>query len=341
MKQILYWPRLYMGFFLSTLMLQQTLAQSKYIQAVDEYVPAPGQFVNVLPSATVDDTPATMAQKCTEAIAEGKGGLITLGAWGGYVTFHFDHPVVNVADERDFAVWGNAFENAAEPATVWVSKDVNQNGLPDDDWYELKGSEYDNVKTIHNYQLTYTYSEALQDVKWTDNQNATGTVPRNKFHKQEYFPLWLSAQGSLTLSGCRLPDNAYLGSYGDGTQTYFLPAYDYGYADNHPNSNLEGCSMDIDWAVDAQGNTVNLDHVDFIRCQNAMNQVCGSIGETSTEISGAEDLHPEAATGIHSPAFNTNASSVYSLHGQRLIQMQRGFNIVRFSNGKTKKIMIK
>ena len=28
-----------------------------YIQAVDEYVPAPGQFVNTLPEATADDTP--------------------------------------------------------------------------------------------------------------------------------------------------------------------------------------------------------------------------------------------------------------------------------------------
>ena len=44
-------------------------AQTKFIQAVDEYVPAPGQFVNELPAATEDDTPATMAAKCTERLA--------------------------------------------------------------------------------------------------------------------------------------------------------------------------------------------------------------------------------------------------------------------------------
>ena len=267
---------------------EEPVSYSPYILAVDEYVPAPGQFVNTLPAADENDTPATMAEKCTAAIGGGKGGMITLGAWGGYVTFHFDHPVVNVEGERDFAVWGNAFVNNPEPAIVYVSVDTNGNGLPDDAWYKLRGSEYDNPKTIHGYQLTYTYAP-LQSVAWTDNQGGEGVVARNTFHKQEYFPLWLTEGGQLTLNGSRLPDNAY---FENGT--FKLPAYDYGYADNQPNSDREGCSLDISWAVDADGNPVSLSHVDFIRCQNAMNQVCGNIGETSTEITGAEDLHPDA-----------------------------------------------
>lgn len=308
-------------------------AQSKYIQAVDEYVPAPGQFVNTLPEATTSDTPASMAQKCTEAIANGNGGMITLGAWGGYVTFHFDHPVTNVAGERDFAVWGNAFSNNAEPAIVMVSIDANQNQLPDDEWYELKGSEYENTQTIHNYQLTYTY-DALNAVQWTDNQGGSGSVPRNKFHQQEYFPLWLATQGTLTFSGSRLPDNAVKNG-----NSFLLPAYDFGYADNQPNSNRDGCSMDIGWAVDAQSTPVALDHVDFIRCYNAMNQVCGTIGETSTEITGAEDLHPEA-TGISpvTSSSDTQPSSYYSLDGRKLSGPQQGVNIVRMKNGTVRKV---
>lgn len=262
---------------------------SPYIQAVDEYVPAPGQFVNELPEATADDTPATMAQKCTERLAANAREMVTLGAYGGYITFHFDHPIANVTGQRDFAIWGNAFTNAAEPAIVMVAADTNGNGLPDDTWYELRGSEYDNPLTIHNYELTYTYN-AMQSVEWTDNQGQTGTVPRNGFHKQEYFPLWLAEQGTLTISGARLPNNAVW----TGTQ-FNLPAYDYGYADNQPNSNADGCSMDIGWAVDGEGRAVELAHIDFVRCYNAMNQVCGSIGETSTEIVGAEDLHLEAS----------------------------------------------
>lgn len=323
---------------------QGIYAQSEFLQAVDEYVPAPGQFINTMPVTTAEDTPETVAQKCTAIIAgdpsDPSHGTITLGAWGGYVTFHFDHPIVNVPGERDFAVYGNAFENSAEPATIWVSVDENKNGLPDDEWYEIKGSEYDHPSTIHNYELTYTFN-ALQNVQWTDNQGNTGTVPRNKFHKQEYFPLWLASQGSLTLKGCRLPDNAYQVEDEDGAPLWLLPAYDYGYADNQPNSNREGCSVDISWAVDAQGHSVNLTHVDFIRCQNAINQVCGTIGETSTEIAGAEDLHPHVATGIMARVSDVLAPSVYAVHGQRLAHTRSGVNIIRYVDGKTKKIIIK
>ena len=60
--------------------------------------------------------------------------MVTLGAWGGYITFHFDHPVANIEGEKDFAVWGNANLNGAEPAIVMVSQDTNGNHLPDDEW---------------------------------------------------------------------------------------------------------------------------------------------------------------------------------------------------------------
>ena len=36
-----------------------------------------------------------------------------------------------------------------------VSVDVNGNGLPDDEWYELAGSEYQKPSTIKNYEITY------------------------------------------------------------------------------------------------------------------------------------------------------------------------------------------
>jgi len=265
------------------------------IKAVDEYVPAPGQFVNQLPEATADDTPATMVQKCTERLANGTGSLVTLGGWGGYVTFHFHHPVVNVAGQRDFTIWGNAFEGNAEPGIVMVSIDTNNNGLPDDTWYELKGSEYSH--TIHDYSVTYTY-QSMHDTPWTDNQWQNGVIPRNTYHTQEYFPLWLTSQGSLTFNGGRLPDNA---TYADGS--YTLHAFGYGYADNLPNTNIEGCSMDLGWAVDANGNSVSLSHADFVRISNGTNQVCGTLGETSTEVMGAEDLHPDMTTESNSPLY--------------------------------------
>ena len=86
---------------------------SKYIQAVDEYRPAPGQYVNDAPEYEEGDTEADMIRKCNERVA-GLGPLdahiVALGGWGGYITFHFDHPIANIPGQRDFAVWGNAYQ---------------------------------------------------------------------------------------------------------------------------------------------------------------------------------------------------------------------------------------
>ena len=259
---------------------------SKYIQAVDEYVPAPGQFVNQLPVATADDTPESMAAKCTEKLANGKGNLVTLGSWGGYITFHFDHSIENIAGEHDFAIWGNAYNGNSEPGIVMVSQDTNGNGKPDDEWYELSGSaDIDSIgKVVYDYEVTYL-KQAMQDIPWQDNRGQQGAVTRNQYHQQEYFPLWLG--NVLTFHGTLLPSNAHLSTSG----TWTLDALRYGYVDNLPNTDRNGCSFDIGWAVDSQRQPVNLSHVDFIRVYSGQLQQCGWIGETSTEITGAEDLH--------------------------------------------------
>lgn len=234
-----------------------------------------------------------MARKCTEAIGGDRGGLVSLGGYGGYITFHFDHPVVNVSGEADFLIRGNAFEGNSEPGIVMVSEDVNGNGLPDDPWYELSGSaDVDSVgKVVYGYEITYT-ANALSDIPWTDNQGHNGVLARNQFHAQEYFPQWLSSP--LTFKGTLLPPNGV----NQGTEEapyWVLSSLRYGYADNHPNNDANGCSFNIDWAVDANRRPVKLSRIHFVRVYCAQNQLCGWLGETSTEISGAEDLHAEAA----------------------------------------------
>ena len=271
---------------------------SKYIEAVDEYVPAPGQFINTLPQYEEGDDAKAMARKCTEAIGGDKGGLVSLGAYGGYITFHFDHPIANVKGEKDLYIKGNTFAaseyqgrkgGSSEPGIVMVSQDANGNGLPDDPWYELSGSaDVDSVgKVIYGYQISYERSD-MQNVPWTDNQGASGYVERNGFHQQEYFPMWLPSP--LKFKGTLLPRNGY--NVGTSDQPYWFQfAFRYGYVDNLGNNDLEGCSFDIGWAVDAQRKPVHLSYIDFVRVYCAENQTCGWLGETSTELSGAEDLH--------------------------------------------------
>lgn len=274
---------------------------SPYIYKVYQFLPAPGQFVNVYPEyEDGDDTDDIIAKVEEQLCGDQKPGLISLGGYGGYVVFGFDHSVVNVSGDYDFKIYGNAFSGSSEPGIVEVSVDENGNGLPDDTWYELAGSEYSNSNTILGYQIVYTRPDEDKEmdpdpdyayvndrtyVPWSDNQGNTGYVMRNIYHSQSYWPQWLD-DTSLEFSGSRLPDNYTLNG-----SIYTLAAYDWGYVDNQPNSTDEG--FNIDWAVDSLGNTVALSSIDFIKVYTALNQYCGWIGETSTEVCGAEDLHPD------------------------------------------------
>jgi hypothetical protein len=67
-------------------------------------------------------------------------------------------------------------------------------------------------------------------------------------------------------------------------------SYDYGYADNAPN-NDEASNIDMSWAVDKNGKYVKLPGIDFIKVYTGINQEAGWLGEVSTEVAGAYDLH--------------------------------------------------
>ena len=255
---------------------QDTTHYSPYISRVYEYLPGLGQFVNELPKYEEGDDAAAMCRKCEASIANNAQKVITLGGWGGYVTFGFDHPVQN-KEGRDIQILGNAFYAAgsteygsSEPGIVLVSRDENQNGLPDDTWYELKGCLYDDPATNHAYSRTYTRA---------------GDTIKNSFHTQPYYPQWLTEE-EYTLHGALLPSQSV--TINNQNVQRIL---EYGYVDNKPNTDLEGISFDISWAVDANGQPVELDKIDFVRVYTAVDEWLPMTGELSTEISGAIDLH--------------------------------------------------
>ena len=291
--------------------LHEEIEYSPYITRVYEYCPAPGQFVNEMPRYEDGDTYADILQKTEESISGTNDIMITLGGYGGYVTFGFDHTVMNIPGEKDFRIWGNCFYEllqpdkkggSAEPGIVMVSYDANCNGLPDDPWYELAGSEYHSPLTRHRYELTYNRPDpdreivadednSLDDIyyiRWTDNAGQSGYMAKNIFHNQDYYPKWVK-DDAITFSGSLLAPNAEdISGYG---AYYVLYSYPWGYVDNHPNEYADLNSFDISWAVDADGNPVSLPGADFIRVYTGLNQYCGWLGETSTELSRAQDLH--------------------------------------------------
>ena len=89
---------------------------SQYIYKVVDYSPAPGQFVNTMPTYNKGDDAAKMAQKCTDMLANNKRDMITLGAFGGSVTFHFDHSVANIAGKKTSQLRVTPFKTAANLA---------------------------------------------------------------------------------------------------------------------------------------------------------------------------------------------------------------------------------
>ena len=254
--------------------------------------------------------------------------MITLGGYGGYVVVGFDHPVVNTHD-YDFEIWGNAFYSermeaggSCEPGIVMVGVDIDGDGIPSegDMWYELAGSEYSHPTTQHDYTITYyrpdegkqrtpsqvnPYLNDTTYIRWTSNDvnpdSTSGYMSRNVYHQQPYWPLWLQGEETMSFSGSKLRCNA-VDIGGDDNNAYFVQYnFAWGYVDNLPNNpkripevGLYNPGFKIDWAVDDQGRHVNLTHIDFIKIYNAENQYCGWIGETSTEVAGGIDYHPDA-----------------------------------------------
>lgn len=266
---------------------------SKYISDVYDFLPAVGQFINKLPPYTDGDSKEAMIQKAKANLVGPNPTMISLGGYGGYVVFGFDHTIINKPNKRDFKILGNVFTGSHEPGIILVSYDKNNNGLPDDEWYEIAGSEYQKPETIKNYSITYFSPEieptipTLEYIRWEDNQGNSGYKEKNRYHNQPYFPQWIS-QNSLTFTGTKLADN-YVDQSGNGT--YWVgKQLEYGYADNGAN-NSEISDIDIDWAVDKNGNKVRLRGIDFIKVYTGVNQEAGWLGEISTEVAGAYDLH--------------------------------------------------
>ena len=81
-------------------------AQSKQTIKVIEYCPAPGQFINNLPSIDAGMSQEERLKVCEEQLED--GNPVCLGAAGGYLTLSLDQPIKN-GKGSDLRILGNAF----------------------------------------------------------------------------------------------------------------------------------------------------------------------------------------------------------------------------------------
>jgi len=293
-------------FFTYTFLILVTPAvQAQYIAEVLEYKPAPGQFINTSPWGVPGSA---------SSIVGGVNGTLCLGAFGGEVVFRFEQPVENHSDNPfgvDFSIFGNPMPDWSEPGAVWVMKDENMNGAPDDTWYELTGSDYYFSSSARECRVTYSNpgNGSGKDVPWADQFGNTGFILANAAHTQTYYPssdLFPDIPGEqYTLSGTMITGVVDV----DHPPILRSARRAFGYADNRfrgnppytvPDNpytpeieNSGGDAFDISWAVDVEGNYMDLDRVDFVKVQNALLHEGGWLGEVSTEITGAVDVEPD------------------------------------------------
>jgi hypothetical protein len=282
-----------------------TIKTTGYIAEVLEYTPAPGQLTNSSPWGW----PGSV-----NSITGNINGTLCLGAFGGNMVFKFDHPVENHPDNPygiDFTIFGNAMADYSEPGIVSVMKDENGNGLPDDTWYVLAGSDHWFSTSTKDYQVTYTNpgQPAAADIPWSDNQGHSGFIFANAFHTQPYYPDHDSFPAvnpvEYSLSGPMIDHRT------DTSNPAIVKSYKraFGYADNQVRGNAPytkpdnpytpavensgGDAFDIAWAVDVNDTYMDLDQIHFIKVHNGVMANAGWLGELSTDITGAVDIEPD------------------------------------------------
>lgn len=272
-----------------------TATSSRYSTKVFEFLPAPGQFVNEgYTLHTMEE-----ANKYAEDRLQSQSGFVSLGGFGGYVVVGFDHSIKNTGS-WDFAIDGNSFNGSSEPGIVWVMQDENGNGLPDDNWYELKGSETGKPETTQDYEITY-YRPATpkSNTMWIDNLGRRGEVDWLGFHQQSYYyPNWVK-ESAYTLRGtclaARTEDESGKGTY------WVNKEFDWGYADNYSpidrltnddnyKASANANHFKISNAINFDGTAIHLQYIDFIKVQTGLNAKAGWLGEVSTEVFSFMDI---------------------------------------------------
>jgi hypothetical protein len=207
------------------------------------------------------------------------------GGWSlgplGYLIFGFDHSIMARESGDEIGIRGNACSGWEEPGIISVMQDTNGNGLPDDTWYELKGSQHGRYGHIPRYAMRYFYPfkktggssfRPVGNFVWVDNRGNTGA-------ERQPYP-WFVAGESITFSGTIVAQGTGMTGYTDTHDTKFSIAD----------------------AVQADGTPVSLDHIDFVRVHGAVTG--GGFGGYSTEIAGMADasIPLDAATLPGEPA---------------------------------------
>ncbi|MDD6213762.1 MAG: S-layer homology domain-containing protein [Firmicutes bacterium] len=235
------------------------------------------------------------------------GSYTSIGNFGGYITYYYEDALTNDPNNKygiDFYVYGNANKDTStttktsffEPAQAWVSEDG-------ENWYALAGSAHYDDGVDWNYSVTYSKT-ASGKTAWTDSHGNShdGVSYSGQYPSASVYCMNdLALSDTIILSGIALPArNGKLAVVGEATDTYPVK---WGYADcfvngtkgadvnpytDNTNFDLQTNGFDLEWAVDENGNPVDVSDKEFhyVKLVTASNIWHTSLGEKSPEIAG-------------------------------------------------------
>ncbi len=278
-------------------------------------------------------TNGTTLNGTTPKVVSGFAGTgMSLGAAGGYA--EYDMNVENSDRNKygvDFIVYGNAFNGNPEAGSVKVYGTPAGSNTPG--WYELAGSLYYKDETLRNVNVSYKndggtlkYKVTKGDVAnpsqvlkgWTPFGGSTNWLPTAEKYNR--------VKGNVddVIANLGNADNTEV-TYGGVTlvrDTDTNADYAFGYFDIASNgasnnvpvnpylsTNVGANGFDISWAVDGNGEPVNLAEISKIRVYTsaALNittpeaedfTVPAIFGETSAELCGIFAAGEQSATAV-------------------------------------------
>ena len=278
--------------------------QSYKVQALlVDYRPALGQTVTEAAKNAVWGLQETM-RRANLNIRRGSNAPIYLGSFGGYATFKFDHSVRNFSNKYDFEVVRDleSQDYGRADVVVWVSQDEKQ-------WYRLR-SEYDSVAYSGVYakgpgnlstegDKTFFYSD--DKYLWKTDRGVVN-IPVKKgvtVNYLEILPKWIESdlgtpyEGYLLKRQCRVKLN-YDNAVPPNLLSYELVEFPKRKYNEPPVGEQENVfGMDIDWAVDEQGNAVQLQSIKFVKVATGVLEAPPTFHLLESSVVVVRDLNME------------------------------------------------
>lgn len=264
-------------------------APSPFASRVIAYTPGDGEFVN---DPAFNDPARALGAPVGGGTYEGDlTKLVTLGDFGGSITLGFDQ---TIRDDPlnpfglDAIVFGNGFWVGNNPNLKWaeagvieISRDTNGNGVADDPWYVIPGSDIIDPMTQREGELFILPDDPFARPPLF-NEHFDGT--ESFFGYADMSPVLILGD----LDGDNIVDDPDL----DAARFYTVPD-DPDAVGVSPGSG-GGDAFDIAWAVDPDTNLpAELDGFDFIRITTAARSDTGGLGEVSVEVGAVAAVrHP-------------------------------------------------